>query len=215
MAYSYGASPVHGYPTPLDGTPLDAESWAHLVDALGVGIPYVVASLAEQTAYLNRLVAAGRGPSSTNIVRVTRVDLEAMVLRHDGTGWKRESGGSLKVAGFANAAATEVAGTISTRGAVALNLPAVADVEVQAVVTGIPPAAPDAWAFYVWLEDHTGRELSPRIVYSNLPRTPYPAIVPTVAEMPAGSSQIRLRTQVNAQSGPITWAHVSITANYA
>lgn len=215
MTYLYGTSSVAEFPTPLDDTPLDATSWGHLVDAIGVQTIQPVASLTEQNEYLAAVTAAGLGPSLASPISVRRMDLVGLVMVNDGTGWRRSTGGSLSVNAFSNAAVTESAGTISSRGAITLNLPCTADISVQGVIMGIPPEAPDNWAFYVWLETSAGVELTPHIVYGNLPRTPYPAIVPAVGTIPAGSSQIILKTQVNALSGPVTWAHVSLSASYA
>lgn len=212
--YNYGESPVHGFATPDDGTPLDAVSWAHLVDGIGVGVPFVVASQIEQDEYQAALTAAGLGPSSSRIARVVRTDLAGLVLRNDGTGWKRDLGGSLNLNGYASASVTDTAGTVATRGSVAVTLPAAADLFAMGTVTAIPPET-GSWRFYLWLEDDTGRELSPRIDYGGLPRVPYAASVQSVFDMPAGSGQVRLRTRVHPDSAPVTWSHVQISGHYA
>lgn len=214
MPYAYGTSPVHGYPTPLDGTPLDAVSWAHLVDALGVGDPRVCASKAEQDAYVAAVQAAGLGPSSRQIIRVCRTDLNGLIMRNDGTGWVRETGGVLQAWGHVEASTTESAGTTSARGGVAVDLPASALVRVHADVLALPPAEPDSWAFRLWLQDQTGRRLCPDRQYSNTGRDQVNATLDVTVQMPAGAGRIDLMTWVADSSGPIGWRNILITASY-
>ena len=212
---AFGASLIHGYPTPLDTTPLSAETWEKLVEALGAGVPFEAASLSEQNAYVAAMTAKGLGPSSTNILRVTRTDLDNLVMSNDGYGFRRDSGGFLSEMTHANLHTVESAGAVANRGTIGFDLPCRAGVQVLADVTGEPPGDPDSWAFWAWLETGDGVQVGPRRVYSNLPRIPYFAFVSAVADMPAGPGSLHLWTQVHPDSGPITWAAVGLTVSYA
>lgn len=221
MAYTYGETPVHGLPMPLDGTPLDSTSWAHLTDALRIGYPIVCASAAEQAAYLAAATAAGLGPNSRRILRVCRTDLGRLVVSNDGTGWVRDGGGDFSVFTFTEASRTDTAGADGALGAFNIDLPAAAMIDVAADVLAVPPAAPAAWAFRIYLRDQTGRQLSTlRRRYSNLTgvqdqRDTVPAMIRQSVSMPAGAGQIQVWGSVDGNSGPIRWANVALSGSYA
>ncbi len=215
MAYLYGESPLHKFATPLDGTPLDAVSWAHLVDGIGIGTPVICASATEQAAYLAAVTAAGYGPSSRSIIRVCRTDLAGLVMRHDGTGWVRESGGDWSVFTYSGASTTDSAGVASGRGSFAVDLPCAAMLDVDADIFAIPQAPQQAWGFWIWLRDHTGRDLSPKRYYNNIPLDSMTARIRRAVSMPAGAGQVQVWTEVHNNSGPIQWANVAMSGSYA
>lgn len=217
MAYQYGQSPVHKFPTPLDGTPLDQVSWARLVDTLGVGTPVVCASQAEQDAYLAAVRAANLGPSSRQIIRVCRTDLGSLVMRNDGTGWARDWGGDKTWWVASEASAVDNGGTTRSLGAFAVNLPCAAQIAVAADVIAYPPTN-GIWAFVLWLRDANGTDLSPKRRYANITTsntTHYNAILQAIVKMPAGSGQVQLWSTVEPASGPIRWANVAMSGHYA
>ena len=216
--YAYGTSPLHKYPIPLDGTPIDGVSWTKLVDPLGLAIPTEVASQAEQDAYLQAVTGAGLAPTANRIVRVCRTDLDGLVMRHDGTGWTRDMGGSWTRTGSVNAtSAVEPANTRASRGAISFDHPFRSLIRFEGDVTAILPAA-GVWAFYIWIEDSTGREIpGTSRMYSNLPGSIRTVSAETrgVADMPAGAGQLKLMTLVSGGSQGIQFSNVGVTAAFA
>lgn len=215
MPYAYGQSSVHRLPTPLDNTPLDAVSWGKLADAIALGVPEVCASQTEVTEYLAAVAAAGLGPSASSIVRVCRTDKDGIVMRNDGTGWVRETGGSLSVFGFSEASAADAPGSSRVLGAINVDLPCAATLRADADVLVVPPAG-QFWGIFVWLEDQTGRVLTTKRRYRNINVSSFYARIGQAVTMPAGAGQIRLFGSVDSGStGNVQWANLSVAANYA
>lgn len=215
MAYNYGTSPVTGLPIPLDDTPLDGTSWAHLAEAISLGVPHVCASQSEQDGYLADLIGAGMGPSSTNLVRVTRTDLAGLTMRHDGTGWHRDWGGDWSIFTYSDAKHTDTANTVSGRGSFAVDLPCAAMLDVDADLFAIPANPASAWGFWIWLRDQTGRDLTPKRYYNNIDLESMTARIRRAVSMPAGPGQVQLWTHVHNNSGAIQWANVAMSGSYA
>ncbi len=208
-------STVHGYPLPDDGEGLDQESWERLVDRLGVGTPVVCASKAEQDAYLAAITDAGFGPSSRSIIRVCRTDLAGLVMRHQGSGWIREWCGDWSVFQWSGASTTDSAGTKSGRGAFSVDLPAASMLDVEADIFAIPQVPSQPWGFWIWLQDQSGRVLTDRRYYNNIPLDSMTARIRQAVPMPAGAGQVQVWTEVHNNSGPIRWANVAISGSYA
>lgn len=214
MAYEYGQTPVHEYPTPLDGTPLDAVSCSKLFDTLGIGQPRVCASKSEQDTYVADVKAAGLGPSSRQIVRVCRTDLDGLIMRNDGTGWVRESSGRLSLYMASEASAIDTGGTTRSLAGLAVDLPCAAQLTVWANIIATPPPS-GVWAFMVWLRDSTGRDLTPKRRYGNLGSTAVDVIIQAPVDMPAGAGQVQLWSTVEAPSGSIRWNNPTMSAQYS
>lgn len=215
MAYTYGSTPVHGYPTPLDNTPLDATSWAKLVDTLGVGVPMVCASSTEQAEYLAAVTAAGMGPSVRSIVRVCRTDLDGLIMRNNGTGWVRDSAGSLSIYGQTTSSATDTSGSSRQIGAIPVDLPCAAQLAMSADVLVRPPALPASWGIRVWLQDGTGRQLTKKRRYGHNIDQLFYAVMNSPVSMPAGVGRIEMWGSVDVDSGPVNWSNISVSASYA
>lgn len=217
MAYTYGESPLHGYATPDDGTPLDATSWASLVDGIGIGTPVICASQTEQDDYLAAVNAAGYGPSSRSIIRVCRTDLDGLVMRNDGLGWARDWGGAWHRTGAVNATSSpETGGTRVNRGGITTDLPARALISFEGDVTVIPTQNGNPWHCVLFIEDDTGREITgSRRDYRSLPMASFSATTRAVVDMPAGTGRINFVTLVATGSQPITFSNVGVTAHYA
>ncbi len=215
MPYSYGVSPVAKLPVPLDETPLDSTSWAKQIDAVGVRTTFAVASKSEQDAYLAAVQAAGLGPSSSSPITVRRIDLAGLVLVNSGTGWVRQSGGDWSVFQWSGASTTDSAGVASGRGSFAVDLPCAAMLDVDADIFAIPQVPDQPWGFWIWLRDHTGRDLSPKRYYNNIPLDSMTARIRRAVSMPAGAGQVQVWTEVHTNSGPIRWANVAISGSYA
>lgn len=213
MPYSYSKSPVHGYPVPDDDTPLDAVSWGKQADAIGIGSIVVCASQSEQDAYQARVAAAGEGPSVRQIIRVCRTDLDGLVMRNDGSGWRRDMGGSWRNTTNASLYTVAQPGTTLVLGEMTIDVPCAGQVVVLGDVTGIPPSS-GAWRFDVWLEDGGGNAVSKVRNQENLPVYPYFTQVTAVMDVPKGTSKVVLKGRVNSLSGPVTWSSVGLTAYY-
>lgn len=215
MVYAYGTTAVHGYPTPLDNTPLDATSWAKLVDTIGIGVPMVCASATEQSEYLAAVTAAGLGPSVRSIVRVCRTDLDGLIMRNKGTGWVRDSSGSFSQYGQTTSSATDTSGSSRQIGAIPVDLPCAAHLAVSADVLVRPPALPASWGIRVWLQDGTGRLLTEKRRYGHNVDQLFYATITAPVSMPAGVGRVEMWGSVDVNSGPINWSNISLSAHYA